>query len=200
MQNALIQRTKDQVRSLRTLAEELRVQMALGKAEARDLLEKEQKNVSQYFKKQANLLDQSTTTNTQHRLDFLKNVESLESKLNTSVPEKARAYKAYKSEMLHQIYKLEEVIKENIPTVGLEMKNSLEVLKAKMDAYRLNLALHDKDNPEKVARIKSEFTSKLDEIRLVLAKNENDQTKLDQFAEDIQQSYKYLKQAIDDLS
>jgi len=29
MQNALIQRTKDQLRSLQTLAEELRVQMAL---------------------------------------------------------------------------------------------------------------------------------------------------------------------------
>jgi len=127
-------------------------------------------------------------------------VESLESKLNTAIPEKARKYKKYKSDMLNQIYKLEEVIKENSPNVSSEMRNSLETLKAKMDAYRLNLALHDKDNPEKVARIKNEFTSKLDEIRLVLAKNETDQTKLDQFAEDIQTSYKYLRQAIDDLS
>lgn len=200
MQNAIIQRTKDQLRNLKILSEELRVQMALGRAEARDALENEQKSFSKYVKKQAGIIDQTSLSQTKNRLNFLKNVESLESKLNTVVPDDAVNYSAYKSEMLNQIYKMEEDVRDHMPTMSSEMKGSLETLKAKMDAYRLNLALHDKDDPEKVQRIKNEFTEKLDEIRLVLAKNENDQTKIDQFSEDIKTSYKYLKQAINDLS
>lgn len=46
MQNAILKRVKNQALNLKTFSEELQVQMALGKAEARDLIEKERKNFS----------------------------------------------------------------------------------------------------------------------------------------------------------
>ena len=69
-----------------------------------------------------------------------------------------------------------------------------------MDAYRVNLTLHDKDNPEKVQQIRNDLTDKLEEVRTLLATKEENQSKLDNFFEDISESYEYLKKAISDLS
>ncbi len=81
-----------------------------------------------------------------------------------------------------------------------EMQDTLEAFKAKMDAFRVNLALHDKDDPEKVQNIKTDLTNKLEDIRVLLSKREEDQSKLDNFVEDISESFNYLKRAIENLS
>lgn len=200
MQNAIIQRIKDQVTSLRTLSDEVKVQMALGKAEARDAMEIEKKNITEYLRKQKTQLDKDTQSSAGNRLGFLQTVENLEMALNAGVPQSPDAYMNYKTDILSKIYKLEEAVKNHMPSMSIDMQFKFETFKAKMDAFRLNLALHDKDNPTKVENIRQDFTKRLDDIRLMLAKDETDQTKLDQFSEDIKTSYKYLKQAIQDLS
>ena len=69
-----------------------------------------------------------------------------------------------------------------------------------MDAYRVNLALKDKDNPEKVANLKHDFTTKLSDLRIKLSKHETDESKIDNFVEDLSESYEYLKKAISNLA
>ena len=84
--------------------------------------------------------------------------------------------------------------------MGVDMQDELDVFKAKMDAFRVNIALHDKDDPEKVEKIRTEFTEKLTDIRSMLNNREQAQTKLDNFVEDITESFNYLKRAIADLA
>jgi Mg2+ and Co2+ transporter CorA len=134
------------------------------------------------------------------RRDFLTCVENLESSLNEEIPEKVKKYELYKTQLLQRVYELEEEIRKNYPDMGETMQTKLDAFKAKMDAFRVNLALHDKDDPEKVERIRNEFSEKLIEVRKLLAERETAQGKLDNFMEDISESFSYLKRAISDLS
>ncbi len=200
MENAIINKVKNQANHIKTWSDELQVQMALGKAEARDSIERERKNLSKYFHNQKNEIDKIASENTDNRRNFLTTVENLESSLNQKTPTEVAEYDSYKNDLLSKIYKLEDEVKSNYPTLGPDMQNNLENFKAKMDAFRVNLALHDKDNPEKVAVLRSEFTDRLTKIRTLLNNQETAQTKLDNFVQDISESYSYLKRAISDLS
>ncbi len=200
MEKAIMERVKNQVKNLKVLSEELQVQMALGKAEARDLIEAERKNLSNYINRERSRIKEWDSGSAENRRELLTAVEDLESALYAKVPDKAKKYDAYKNDLLRKIYKLEEDIKENYAAMGLEMQETLDGFKAKMDAFRVNLALHDKDDPARVDRIRNEFTDKLEEVRTLLAKEEGDQSKLDHFVEDLSESFNYLKKAIADLS
>lgn len=200
MANSIIERVKNEGRNLQTLYDELQVQMALGKAEARDLLEVERKKLKKYINKQREELNKSSSMVAEDRREFLTRVEDLESVLNEEVPTKAKMYDAYKNKLLSKVYALEEEVRENFPAMSANMQEVLTSFKAKMDAFRVNLALHDKDDPEKVERIRAEFTDKLAEIRLLLSERETAQTRLDNFVEDLSSSFSYLKRAIADLT
>ena len=200
MENAILERFKNQTKNLKTLSEELRLQMALGKAEARDLIERERKNLNSYINTHKKEFEKSETVNQTSRVSFLTSVENLESVLSDNVPEETVAYDKYKNNILKNVYKLEEEIKTNYPELSLSMQSKLDNFKNKMDAFRVNLALHDKDDPERVEKIRHEFTGKLEEIREILSDRENAQSKIDSFVEDITESFNYLKRAISDLS
>lgn len=200
MDNAILNRVKHQIRNINVWTEELQVQMVLGKAEARDLLEKERKALSRYFQSQKKEIDKLSSTSAECRKEFLTTVENLESSLFNETPTNTTDYDKYKGSILSYIYALEEQIKYNYPNYGLELQNRLESFKSKMDAFRVNLALHDKDNPEQVDQLRLDFTQKLSDIRQLLKNQEVAQTKLNNFKEDISESYNYLKRAITDLA
>jgi hypothetical protein len=200
MENSILDRLKSQAKTLQTLADELKVQMALGKAEAKDLIEKERKEFSQFINQYKEELEKVDDKSSEGRRDFLTCVENLESSIFEAVPTQTKAYDAYKKKVLQQVYQLEDELRKNYPTMGDKMQDTLDSFKAKMDAFRVNLALHDKDNPEKVDQVRAEFTEKLEEVRTLLSDKENDQSKLDHFMENIKGSFDYLKKAIADLS
>jgi hypothetical protein len=200
MENAILERVMNQTKNLKTLTQELQLQMALGKAEARDLVEQERKNLSNYINKQKKELTNNLSASNENKKEFLNTVENLEIKLNSTVPTDSLVYDQYKSEVLQNVYQLEEELKKNYSSMGLEMKENLDTFKNKMDAFRVNLALHDKDDPEKVEKIRNEFSEKLEKVSNLLGERETAQTKLDNFVEDISESYKFLKKAITDLA
>ena len=200
MENAIFERVKNQVSNLKVLSEELQVQMALGKAEAKDLINRERKNLSDYIQKQRREISELENTSEENRREFLTAVENVESALYTEVPESTRKYDKYKKELLRNIYILEEVTRINYPYMNSNMQIVLDGFKVKMDAFRVNLALHDKDDPEKVFQIRRDFTEKIAQIRVLLADKEKEESKLDNFMEDISESFNFLKKAITDLS
>jgi hypothetical protein len=200
MENAIIDKLKMKMSNIKMLSEELQVQMALGKKEALDLIEKEKKTFSKYINEQKTHMDKLDLISNEHKRDFLTILEDLESKLNVAMPKDNLRYDEYKNDLLNKIYKVEEVVRLNYQTANDVFQKELESFKAKMDAYRVNLALHDKDNPEKVANLKHDFTTKLSDLRIKLSKHETDESKIDNFVEDLSESYEYLKKAISNLA
>ncbi len=200
MENAIIERVQNQFYNLKVLSDELRVQMALGQAEAKDLIENEKKVLSKYFSSQKKNIEHIAGKSENVRKEFLHSIQDLEIDLFKEVPTKKAEYATYKSALLSKVYSVEESIKENYPQLKTDLKNILDPFKTKMDAFRVNLALHDKDNPEKVESIRAEFSQKLDQVRSLLTKKEDDQSKIDSFVEDISTSFDFLKKALDRLN
>ena len=200
MDNEIIDQVKNFTKNLKTLTDELRVQMVLGKAEARDILEQERKNFSQYINRQKIEINKNVEMSNNIREQFLKTVENLENKLLNTVPTASNDYDQYKKEVLKNVYQLEEEVKKNYSIMTPDMLKNIDSFKNKMDAFRVNLALHDKDDPKKVDRIRNEFSEKLKQVGNLLGERENAQSKLDSFTKDISVSYKILRKAISDLS
>jgi chromosome segregation ATPase len=200
MENPIMDRVKNEARNLKVLYEELQVQMSLGKAEARDMIERERKALSDYMRKQRDAVQQGLEDSADDRRVLLTCVEDLEAALSAEVPNKVRAYDTYKRDLLQRVYRLEEVVRASYPTLSENMQEVLDGFKSKMDAFRVNLALHDKDDPERVERIRNEFMTKIEEVRQLLAEREMAKTRLDHFMEDMSQSFNYLKRAISDLA
>jgi len=153
MENAIIDRIKNQAKNLKTLSEELQVQMALGKAEARDVIEIERKTLSKYINQQRKQIANAENETFENRRTFLSSIEDLESALFLEVPAVTVEYDNYKDNILNRVYKLEEEVRNNYPSMTEGMQDMLDSFKIKMDAFRVNLALHDKDNPEKVEKL-----------------------------------------------
>jgi hypothetical protein len=200
MGGTLYDRAKWQFENLKILSEELRVQMALGRAEARDSIEKERKALYTYFSKQKIALEKANEKHKEGRREFLTCVENLKTSLHDEVPVSSEDYDKYKSNVLKHIYELEEEVRQNYPLMNLTVQSLLDSFKVKMDAFRVNLALHDVDNPDKVEKIKKEFSEKLEDVRKLLSKRENRELKVDNFIENISTSFDHLKQAILELS
>ena len=200
MENVIIQKVKTQINSLKTLSDELQLQMALGKAEARDLIKEEKKTLTKFINEQKSEIKKSQSITEDNRRTFLTTMEDLESVLFADIPTHLAAYDTYKNDLLSKVHKLEEVVRDNYPSMTTDIQTELDVFKAKMDAFRVNMALHDRDDPEKVEKIRQEFTEKLSDIRSMLSNREAAQSKLDSFVEDISESFNYLKRAISDLS
>ena len=200
MDNEIIDQVKNFTKNLKTLTDELRVQMVLGKAEARDILEQERKNFSKYINRQKIEINKNVEMSNNNREQFLKTVENLENKLLNTVPTASNDYDQYKKEVLKNVYQLEEEVKKNYSIMTPDMLKNIDSFKNKMDAFRVNLALHDKDDPKKVDRIRNEFSEKLKQVGNLLGERENAQSKLDSFTKDISVSYKILRKAISDLS
>ena len=199
MENVIFEKVKHQAQNLKSLVEEIQVQIALGKAEAKDKIEEEKKLLSQYFNKQRREMEKQSALVNKERRIFLEHIEKLECKLLEEVPTDPEDYDDYKLGILEMIYKLEEDVRDYYPALSNDLKGELDTFKGKLDAFRVNLALHDKDNPERIEGIREDFTDKLEEIRDKLGKKQAAESKLDHFVDDIAHSFSYFKRAIEDL-
>lgn len=199
MENTLIDKGREQLRHLRTFADELEVQMALGKAEARDAFVREKKNVSKFLNKQKKQFQKESKITEDKKHDLLVLFEKLEESLNLEVPTAKRKYDLYKKDVLADIYALEYEVKETYGDHSVSLQRELDEFKDKMDVFRINLAINDVKDQEKVAELKSSLHDKVTEIRSKLQRGENEMNKFDNFVEDISESFNYFKRAVTDL-
>ena len=190
---------KRQLEHFRMLAEELEVQLALGKAEARDAFKEERKNLSAYLNKQRAELTKSDREHEAHLHDLIMKFEKLEDSLNVEPPSGKRAYDSYKNEVTNNITQLELLITEYPEEVDDFMHGNLAQFKALLDAYRVQLALSDNKTPERAEARKRALSEKVVEIRATLQKETIDEDELDKFVNEVSASFDHLKKAFSDL-
>lgn len=200
MEDSILNKAAQQINNLKAMSEEIRLQMALGKAEAVDLFKKEKKALTKYLEDHKAELNRLENIAKEKKDNFLSHIETLESELLADAPTGKRDYKKYKSSILNKIYQIEEDFRDNYPIVSHKIQSELNSFKVKMDAFRLNLALHDEDQPEKVEELKAEFTDKLDSIRSLLSKQKNEESKIEGFINDVSTSFDFLKKAVNELT
>ena len=198
-QKDLLEAGKEKVTQLKSFLDELEVQLALGKAEARDVFEREKKNLNQFLNEEKARLQRMSEMAEDHRRDLQLLFEKLEASLYQDFPTNKRKFDSFKKESLQAIYELEAGLKEAYGDVGEEMQRKLDEFKAKLDAYRIQLALGSMEEETELAERKQSLQKSIGEIRTRLAERTSHSGKVDHFVDEISESFEHFKKAFSDL-
>jgi hypothetical protein len=190
---------KEKATRIQSFLEEIEVQMALGKAEARDSFEKEKKNFNKFLHSYKDQVREAENIATNHRLELNDKFNDLEAMISKEFPTAKRTFDKFKKDTLHAIYQLEFSLKEAYGDVGVLMQEKLDKFKDLLDAYRIQLALSDVEPEESLHTRKEELLKAVGEIREKLQKEEVLGTKIDTFVEDVSESFDKMKKAFSDL-
>lgn len=199
MQDELIEVGKEKLTQMKVFLEELEVQMALGKSEAKEAFEKERKNFMQFITDQKEQFKKSGKEAESHRKDLFGKFEALELELDKEPVTSQKKFDMMKKDTLHAIYELEMAMKEAYGEVGLKMQAKLDAFKARLDAYRIKLALGEYEDLAEMESKKEDLRVAVDEILDKLRKEESAGEKIDHFADEINTSVEHLKKAFSEL-
>jgi hypothetical protein len=177
--------------------DDMAVQMALGKAEARDTFEE----VKTEFRKRLTELKKDFSTISQHE-SLVAKIEALEGMLNTGPAAEKSAFEAQKERIFAALAALEsEMMKKikSIPT-GDDFVHEMEKFKLKMEILRLKFGLRKFELKEDFRRRMAEARKKIESIT-AQAKNKIKigKSKYSDFNDEVQLAYNHLKKALEAL-
>lgn len=195
----ILQVGKDKATRLKSYLEELEVQMALGKAEARDAFEKEKKTFRNYMNSYQTKLAENENLASENRMNLNVKFAALDSLINQEFPTQKRSYDKFKRETLQAIHELEFGIKEAHGDVGLKTQMALDRFKDKLDTYRVQLALSEVKPEESLNNRKAELHEAIVKIQNNLNKEMEAGSKMDNFVEEVSESLDKMKKAFSDL-
>ncbi len=190
---------KGKLTQAKAYLEELEVQMALGKAEARDAFQREKKNLTSFLNKQKTQFKETEDIADEHRAALLQSLEVLESQLGLELPGGKRDFDKQKKETLEKIYQLEYNLREAFGDVSHSLQDQLNDFKIKLDTYRVQLALGSYDNEEELTNRKNELQQTVDKLRLKLQKEATNEDRMENFTKEVSESFDHMKKAFSDL-
>ena len=190
---------KEKLTQMKVFLDELEVQMALGKSEAKDAFDRERKNFQQYISDQKEQIKQVGKEAENHRKTLAEKFENLENLLKKEIATSKTKFDLDKKSTLKAIYELEFTIKKAYGEVGTAMQNKIDSFKGKLDAYRIQLALGEYEDIAELESKKEALRNSVAKITDKLRKEENASEKIDHFADEINESVDHLKKAFSEL-
>lgn len=199
LQEELMDIGKERLTQMKVLLDELQVQMSLGKAEAKDIFDRERKNFLNFVSEEKNVLRRSGEAASTHRTVLMEKFDALDARLAKVVAENKRQYDVQKRETLHAIYELELAMKEAYGDVGMALQAKLDVFRGKLDNYRIKLALGEFETEGELEPLKPELVNAIADIRERLKKETGASEKIDSFSNEISTSFEHMKKAFSNL-
>jgi hypothetical protein len=199
LQDELLDIGKERLTQMKVLLDEMQIQMALGKAEAKDVFDRERKNFLQFMSEEKNMLRRTGEAAAKHREVLMEKFVALDARLAKVPAENKRQYDVQKRETLHAIYNLELAIKEAIGDVGMALQVKLNAFRGKLDDFRIKLALGEFEEEGVLEAMKPELVDAIADIRERLKKEAGASEKIDSFANEISTSFDHMKKAFANL-
>jgi hypothetical protein len=199
LQDELMDIGKERLTQMKVLLDELQVQMALGKAEAKDIFERERKNFMQFVSDEKKVLRWSGEAACRHRQAMMEKFNALDVRFAKASAENMRQFDVQKRETLHAIYELELAMKEAYGDVGMALQAKLDAFRAELDDYRIKLALGELETASELEMLKSELVEAIESIRKRLEKEVGAGEKIDSFSNEISTSFDHMKKAFSKL-
>jgi hypothetical protein len=199
LQDELMDIGKERLTQMKVLLDEMQIQMALGKAEAKDIFDRERKNFLTFVSEEKNVLRRTGEAASKHRQTLAEKFEALDARLAKVPAENKRQYDVQKRETLHAIYTLELAMKEAFGDVGMALQAKLEAFRTKLDSFRIKLALGEFENEAELEPLKPELVDAIKEIRERLKKEVGASEKIDSFTNELSTSFDHMKQAFANL-
>ena len=190
---------REKLEQLKTVFEEIEVQLSLGKAEAKELFERERKNLNTFINEQKLKFKKEEKEEEANWDNLIQKFEALEDQLSEVGPETKRHYDKMKKDTLHSIYELENAIRESYGELGVGMRGQLDHFKSILDTYRIQFALSDFNTQEESNNRKEALKQAVKEVRDRINKEVEDGNKLDDFTKEMSTSLDHMKKAFSDL-
>lgn len=195
----LKERGKYTLENFKALMDELQVQVALGKKEAKDIYDKERKILADFIRKERALLRKTAEQSLKHEQDLMDKFAELEKELDQKVPTTKTKFDAYKKLLLKKIYQLEFAIKTESYDVRKSLQKKLDLFKTKLDGYRLQVAMSNYEHRENLQNRKIALVNQINDIRSMVKDRQAEDRKWENFSEEISTAYKHLNRAFSDL-
>lgn len=184
---------------LKSFFEELEVQLSLGKAEAKEVFEREKKNVTEFINVQRSRMQKEEELKME-RLNALEaKMKELAALLEEESPDKVKAYDKSKETLLHSIYSLEAALKEAYVEAGAALRIHLDQFRNALDAYRIRLALSSFDNRAEVEVQKEALSAVLTPMLDRFRTEEKTEEKLNHFVAEMETAFDHVKKAVKEL-
>ena len=176
--------------------EELRVKIALGKAEAQDLFEDTKKKLNHYVhesKIKFNKLKQNENVT-----KIINAFEHLQIQLALGIAESKETFDEQKKNISNAIQKLENSLKieKSYDELASLLKLEIEKFKLKLEILNLQYRLKKVNVQQDFETKKSDFLLKINAIKSRIQKKENaGKTRWENFQNEITESFFHLKEA-----
>lgn len=191
-QEGLVDVIIDGLRDTATELEELRVQVALGKAEAKDLFEGLKRSLREKVQLAKLKVKQLPTNPT--LLPLVNAMEHLEIQLALGLAETEEAFEAQRKEIEKSFHLLESKIETGIaPLQMTTIQLDIERFRAKLQLMALGYKLRKIKLEYNLYEKRQELDKKLDEIRTKLSHKE------DQLKHKWENTKEHIKDAVNDL-
>ncbi len=191
---------KSKLNQWKGMIEELELQLSLGKAEAKDVIKSEKKNFSKFFNQQKAQFKQTESKISEQRISLVRKLTELNGALNAEMPTAERTYETRRKGNMRLVHEAEYLIRTVYKDAGDRVTNQLNELKEVLDAYRVDLALTEFDNREKIEADQKALVESLDKtIAMLDEENSSDGKSLEHFMDEISQSFDHLKQAFSEI-
>ena len=195
----LKEKGKHTLENFKALMDELQVQVALGKKEAKEVYDKERKILADFIRKERALLRKTAELSLEHEQDLMDKFAELEKELDQKVPATKGKFDAYKKLLLEKIYQLEFAIKTESHDVRKSLQKKLDQFKTKLDGYRLQVVMSNYDHRENLQNRKTALVNQINDIRSMVKDRQAEDRKWENFSEEISTAYKHLNRAFSDL-
>lgn len=190
---------KEKMDQVKAFFEELEVQLALGKAEAKEVFEREKQNFMDFVEVQRTRLKKEEELKMERLNELEARIEALAELLVQPVPDTAEAYDAAKEKLLHNVYEVEGILKETYSEAGAGLRPLLDNFRNALDAYRIQLALSSLEKQAEAASKKEELDSTLAELLGRLRADEKSDDRLRHFSAEMETAFEHMKKAVKEL-
>jgi len=199
LKQVLIDVGTENINKLKSFLDDLELQMALGKMEAKDAFEEEKKSFTRFIQKEKEHLKNLEVMAAEHRTDLREKFEKLEETLAKPFATNKRSFDKDKKEALTAIYQVEDIMKKAYGDVNYSIQKELDGFKAKLDTYRVQLALGTYKDEEALKTRKVELQDAIGTIRGLMKSQDEKEGKLENFVEEVNASFEHMKKAFSDL-
>ncbi len=188
---------------IKTKVEELEVQLALGKAEAEDWLEREKKNFGTFLEKAKDAVEKTESIGKEKKEELLAKYEVLQVQLALGKAETREAFETQKSKIedaMKDFQKVVHTVDDELNDIPGLLANIGTQLNSKFEAFEVQFELAKAESQDILEEKKKELSHQLNELKKKL-ENRNYLTddQLEGFSKDITSGLSQIKNAFSKL-
>ena len=188
---------------VKTKVEELEVQLALGKAEAEDWLEKEKKNFGTFLEKAKDAVEKAENIGKEKKEELLTKYEELQVQLALGKAETREAFEAQKlkiEDAMKDFQKVVHTVDDELSDIPGLLANIGTQLNSKFEAFEVQFELAKAESQDILEEKKKALSNQLNELKKKLENRKyHTDDQLEGFSRDITSGLSQIKNAFSKL-